>query len=150
MICNQRRDLRNHGHEDGIPSSLPQFVDWLFFSHALLFQLSAHKKVIKDHIESKLKHCYRSIESLHTKLNIMDTQLKSIEKSINTGNEILQKKTTGNNISHMECRLHELGNNQSATNAETGTQRSEDTTQQCDYLILSDSILQGINVRKDL
>ena len=76
-------DLRKTSEE--IPPNITNFVAQ---------QLSAHKKVIKDHIESfesKLKHCNQSIESLHTKTNIMDTQLKSIEKSINTGNDILPK-----------------------------------------------------------
>ena len=31
-------DIANHGHGDGIPLSLPQCGDLLFFSHAFYFQ----------------------------------------------------------------------------------------------------------------
>lgn len=140
-------------------------------------------------IDSKVKHCNQSVESIHVKLNILDTQLKQsildqseIQKKLEDNFKKIEQYHNDNNdsmdsvlskICDLQNRLEKLEqakNTSSSLNLTKSTDKSElrkspetnqdrkdydqetkshdsfqeESKMECDYLILSDSILRRI------
>lgn len=140
--------------------SLKNTIPEAVASHKKFTQVQEHV----DKIDNKLKHCNQSVESIHTKLNIVDGQLKQLLNSISdekVKRERVERLCEENhdNISSISSKLdeiqarlvkYELANNDLNTKNHAST-REESTAPQeviknteCDYLILSDSVLKRI------
>lgn len=68
--------------------------------------LNTHKKKLHEHlddIESKVKHCNSTIDSLHVKTNILDNQLKEIIGSQNQQTSLLE--TLQSQITNLQDRV---------------------------------------------
>lgn len=68
--------------------------------------LNTHKKKLHEHlddIESKVKHCNSTIDSLHVKTNVLDNQLKEIIGSQNQQTSLLE--TLQSQITNLQDRV---------------------------------------------
>ncbi|KAK3100573.1 hypothetical protein FSP39_022029 [Pinctada imbricata] len=141
-------------------------------------QLTTIKRSWKDQIENfehKIKHCNQTVESLHTKSNLVDNQLKKLDGYIISNKETLNEnnvmlKSIGDVIENIDARLCQIEQmKQIAYEEEPFVERQKETSlnvrektqvkgtfsphekplpQNCDVLILSDSILRRIVPRK--
>lgn len=157
-----------------LKSSIPELV----VSNQKFVQIREHV----ENIDSKIKHCNQAVESIHIKLNILDTQLKQsasenveFQEKHNHNMQKIEQYFSENHdsmesviskMSDLQNRLDKLEQenlnsvsrnhnrrksmNQSETESETSReilpneQVQEGRKTECDYLILSDSVLRRI------
>jgi FtsZ-binding cell division protein ZapB len=147
--------------ENSIPESLHNSVKDALTNHK--------KRVLEtlESLESRLKHCSTAIDSLHVKSNVLDTHLKSMSSShsecstkidsmaqkieqLCERNEYLDDKIT-QLLQKLEdgVETHRKGPQAERINMSLYTSDAADSEnlnpcRNCDYLILSDSILRRI------
>ncbi|VDI27714.1 Hypothetical predicted protein [Mytilus galloprovincialis] len=173
LFVNKLTDLKNA--TDTIVPDIKGFVPDLISSNQKIKYVSQQF----ENFDNKIKHCNQTLESLHLKINLLDTQFKESALNKDTIIEKLQNnekilidfreenndsmESISNKIAEFNNRISRLEEINTSMNSRCNSKESiieqrekrtsESHTQnvgvsECDYLILSDSILRRIIPKK--
>ncbi|CAC5404145.1 unnamed protein product [Mytilus coruscus] len=92
--------------------------------------------------DDKVKHCNGSLDSLHIKTNVLDTQIKQVISKQTDQSASIESRSSI--VTSLQDRVEELENNRGIPN----NNLSQVSKTKCDVLILGDSILRRIQPKR--